>query len=96
MRAQLDHLCDVAEETGTTVQVIRFGAGAFPGSGGFSYAAGATPQLDTAELESAHGPVFTHAEAELAKYHAHLEWMAKAALTPEQSQEVIHQLARAL
>jgi hypothetical protein len=60
------------------------------------YAEGAVPQLDTVQLDSAHGPEFTHAENQLAKYRAHLDWMAGVALTPEKSRNFIHAIASQL
>ncbi|MCQ4043245.1 helix-turn-helix domain-containing protein [Streptantibioticus rubrisoli] len=97
MQAQLDQLCTLSEREHISVRVISVDCGAFPGAGhALVYAEGAVPQLDTVELDSAHGPEFTHAEAQLAKYRAHLDWMAENALTPEQSRDFIHAIARQL
>ncbi|WP_018537507.1 Scr1 family TA system antitoxin-like transcriptional regulator [Streptomyces sp. MspMP-M5] len=49
--------------------------------------------MRTVVLDSAHGPEFTHAEAQLAKYRAHLDWMAENALTSERSRDFIHAIA---
>jgi hypothetical protein len=71
--------------------------GGFPGAGhALLYADGVTAQLDTVQLDSAHGPEFTHAEAQLSKYRVHLEWMDDAALPPVASRDLIHQIAREL
>ncbi|KIZ19147.1 helix-turn-helix domain-containing protein [Streptomyces natalensis] len=96
-QAQLDHLCAQSERKHITVRVIPVDCGAFPGAGhALLYAEGVVPRLDTVQLDSAHGPEFTHAEAQLAKYRAHLDWMAENALAPEKSREFIHAITRQL
>jgi len=96
-RTQLDHLCALSEREHVTVRVIPVDRGGFPGAGqALLYAEGVVPQLDTVQLDSAHGPKFTHAEGQLAKYRAHLEWMAGAALTAADSREFVHAIARQL
>lgn len=97
MRAQLDHLCAMSELDNVEVRVITFKAGAFPGAGqSVIYAEGVVPQLDTVELDSAHGPEFTHAQAQLEKYRTHLDWMKAAALTAAESRDLINDIARHL
>lgn len=96
-RAQLEHLCDESEREHISLRVIPVDRGSFPGAGhALLYAEGVVPQLDTVQLDSAHGPEFTHAEAQLAKYRAHLDWMAGAALTPDRSRDFIHVIAQQL
>jgi len=97
MRGQLDHLCAMSQRENITLRVIPVACGAFPGAGhALMYADGPVPQLDTVQLDSAHGPEFTHAEAQLGKYRAHLDWMAHAALTSEKSRDLFHAIARQL
>ncbi|MCX4749876.1 helix-turn-helix transcriptional regulator [Kitasatospora sp. NBC_01287] len=97
MRAQLDHVCAESERANVTIRVLPVECGAFPGAGhALLYAEGAVPRLDTVQLDSAHGPEFTDAEAQLAKYRAHLDWMAEAALSPEKSRDFIHVVAQQL
>jgi transcriptional regulator with XRE-family HTH domain len=96
-RAQLEHLCAMSERESITVRVIPVACGAFPGAGhALLYADGVVPQLDTVQLDSAHGPEFTHAEAQLVKYRAHFDWMARVALGRGQSRDFIHAIARQL
>ncbi|MFI6583518.1 helix-turn-helix domain-containing protein [Embleya sp. NPDC050493] len=96
-RDQLEHLCAMSEHENISLRVLPVTCGAFPGAGhALLYADGVVPQLDTVQLDSAHGPEFTHAEAQLAKYRAHLEWMGQVALTCGQSREFIHAIARQL
>jgi hypothetical protein len=57
MRTQLDHLCEMSELSHVAVRVVPFASGAFPGAGqALVYAEGIVPQLDTMQLDSAHGP----------------------------------------
>ncbi|WP_377269809.1 helix-turn-helix domain-containing protein [Peterkaempfera sp. SMS 1(5)a] len=97
MRAQLDQLCTAAEREHITLRIIPVECGAFPGAGhALLYAEGRVPQLDTVQLDSAHGPEFSHTDSQLAKYRAHLEWMDAAGLSPAKSQDLIHAIARQL
>ncbi|MFI1731861.1 helix-turn-helix domain-containing protein [Streptomyces acidicola] len=93
-RQQLGHLVAQSERENIDVLVIPTSKGGFPGAGhALLYADGTVPQLDTVQLDSAHGPEFTHAEAQLTKYRAHLDWMDAAAMSPEASRDVIHKIA---
>lgn len=97
MRHQLEHLCAASERDGIEVRVLPVEAGVFPGAGhALLYAYGVVPQLDTVQLDSAHGPEFTHAEAQLAKYRAHLGWMEDASLSATDSRDFIRKIARSL
>lgn len=97
MQAQLDHLCTASEREHIVVRVIPVEAGAFPGAGhALLYAEGPVRQLDTAQVDSAHGADFVHAEAQLAKYRAHLAWMDEHSLSPVKSRDLIHAIARDL
>lgn len=93
--AQLEHICVMSERDNITVRVIPIGCHGFPGAGhALLYAEGPVPQLDTVQLDCAHGPEFTYAEAQLAKYRAHLDWMDAHSLSPEKSRDRIHAVAR--
>ncbi|MER6613915.1 helix-turn-helix domain-containing protein [Streptomyces xantholiticus] len=97
MRAQLEHLCSMSEREHITLRVVPVESGAFPGAGhAILYAEGSVPQLDTVQLDSAHGPDFMHAGAQLAKYRTHLSWMDGAALPADRSRDFIHSVARQL
>jgi transcriptional regulator with XRE-family HTH domain len=66
MRAQLDHFCAASERDGVTLRVIPFEVGAFPGAGhALLYAEGPVRQLDTAQVDTAHGAEFVHAASQL-------------------------------
>ncbi|WP_030592611.1 helix-turn-helix domain-containing protein [Streptomyces anulatus] len=90
MRAQLDHLCEMSHLRHVDVRVVPFSSGAFPGAGqALFYAGGVVPQLDTVQLDSAHGPGFTHATAQLDKYRSQLDWMERASLSSSRSRDFI-------
>ncbi|QJS09916.1 helix-turn-helix transcriptional regulator [Streptomyces argyrophyllae] len=97
MREQLLHICAASERPNIEIRVLPVQVGAFPGAGhAVLYAHGAVPQLDTVQLDSAHGGEFTHSEAQLAKYRAHMDWWHAHTLSPEDSRELIHAIARQL
>jgi transcriptional regulator with XRE-family HTH domain len=96
-RAQLDHLLKKSEQPNVTLLVIPFEAGAFPGAGQtVLYAEGPVPQLDTVQIDNSHGPDFLHADTQLAKYRAHLDWMEGIALSPKASRDYIRDIANSL
>jgi hypothetical protein len=96
-REQLGHICIMSERDNIDLRVIPVEHGAFPGAGhALLYAHGVVPQLDTVQLDSAHGPEFMHAEAQLTKYRAHLDWMEEASLPSADSRDFIHEIARQL
>lgn len=96
-KAQLRYVLERSEQDNVTVLVIPFAAGAFPGAGQtVLYAEGPVAQLDTVQVDSSHGPDFLHAETQLAKYRAHLDWMERIALSSEASRGFIHAIANDL
>ncbi|WP_326720592.1 MULTISPECIES: helix-turn-helix transcriptional regulator [unclassified Streptomyces] len=96
-REQLAYLCEASEREHVEVRVLTVEAGAFPGAGhAVLYATGAVPQLDTVQLDSAHGGEFTHADAQLAKYRAHMDWWHTHTLSPQDSRDLIHTIAQQL
>lgn len=97
MREQLLHVCEASERGNVDVRVLPVEAGAFPGAGhAVLYADGAVPQLDTVQLDSAHGGEFTHSEAQLAKYRAHMEWWHARTLSAQDSRDLVHSISRNL
>ncbi|MFG2180561.1 helix-turn-helix domain-containing protein [Streptomyces sp. L500] len=94
---QLNYLLSASERDGTVLRVLPVEAGALPGAGHATlYAEGPVPQLDTVQLDQAHGPEFLFAESQLAKCRAHLDWMDGASLDPARSQDFIRTIARDL
>ncbi|MDL2080183.1 MULTISPECIES: helix-turn-helix transcriptional regulator [Streptomyces] len=97
MREQLLHLCDATDRPHVDLRVLPVEAGAFPGAGhAVLYAHGTVARLDTVHLDSAHGGEFTHCEAQLAKYRAHMDWWHAHTLTTKESRDLIHSIARQL
>ena len=87
----------MSENAHITLRVIRVERGSFPGAGyALLYAEGIVPQLDTVQLDSAHGPEFTHADVDLATYRAHLNWMAEFSMPAEESRDFMDAIARQL
>ncbi|MBA5221235.1 helix-turn-helix domain-containing protein [Streptomyces griseoaurantiacus] len=96
-QVQLAHLLDMSERDNITLRIIPVGADGFPGAGhALLYAEGPVPQLDTVQLDSTHGPEFLHADAQLAKFRAHLAWMDANSLSPADSRELVHAVTREL
>ncbi len=96
-RAQLEHLLTLSERESVILRVIPYEGGAFPGAGQtVNYYEGPVPRLDTAEVDSTHGPAFLHQEAQLDKYRAQLDWMERISLQPNESQDFIRDLANRL
>ncbi|RKN45762.1 helix-turn-helix domain-containing protein [Streptomyces hoynatensis] len=94
---QLLALNEAGERENITIRVLTVDRGSFPGAGhALLYAEGPVPQLDTVQLDSAHGPEFVHAELQLAKYREHLRWMDEACLSASASRDFIHAVAREL
>lgn len=97
VRAQLLQLAKKSEQDNVTLLIIPFDAGTFPGAGQtVLYAEGPVPQLDTVQIDNSHGPDFLHAEGQLEKYRAHLDWMEDLALSPEASRDFIQDIASRL
>jgi transcriptional regulator with XRE-family HTH domain len=96
-RAQLEHLLTVSERPAVRLLVIPFAAGTFPGAGQtVNYLEGSVPQLDTAQVDSTHGPEFLSEEAQLAKYRTHLDWLERIALSADASRDFIRDIANSL
>ncbi|MGW2326656.1 Scr1 family TA system antitoxin-like transcriptional regulator [Streptomyces sp. NPDC001700] len=97
MRRQLDSLLEASTRENVTVRVIPFEAGGFPVSGvSMTYASGPVPQLDTVQLDAAHGPMFVDAETQLTNYRAVLARTMKVTLPQKESRDMIHGIAQHL
>ncbi|MFE0580801.1 helix-turn-helix domain-containing protein [Streptomyces sp. NPDC058874] len=96
-KRQLDRICERSTAEHITIRVIPVSQGAFPGAGHpLFYAEESVPQLDTAQLDSAHGPEFLHGAEQLAKYRSHLAWMSDHTLSPEASRDLIRDISKEL
>ncbi|MFE7116028.1 Scr1 family TA system antitoxin-like transcriptional regulator [Streptomyces sp. NPDC057654] len=87
---QLAHVIAMSEREGTTIRVIPFSKGTFPGSGqSIGYSVGPVPALDTVQLDTEHGSVLLDAQAQLEKYRFVLDRMETIALAPGKSRDLI-------
>ncbi|MER5616739.1 DUF5753 domain-containing protein [Streptomyces sp. NPDC002215] len=96
-RAQLRHLLDMSEQDHVTIQVILFKAGAVPGSGqSIYYAYGRVPELDTVHLDQSHGLAFLDAETQLRNYRTLFSRIEGAALSSQDTRDLIHHISQQL
>ncbi|MEB8336777.1 MULTISPECIES: helix-turn-helix domain-containing protein [Streptomyces] len=96
-KRQLTRILDVSERDKVQIRVIPFAVGAFPGAGqSVTYAKGAAPQLDTALLDSTHGPEFMSSDAQLRKYALQIDAMVEVALPHVASRDFIHKIVNEL
>ncbi|MGX1512841.1 hypothetical protein RKD44_004129 [Streptomyces collinus] len=96
-RRQLQNLVEMSEWDNVTIRVIPFSAGGFPGSGqSIFYSAGPVQQLDTIHLDQCHGPVFLHTAAQFDKHRVLLDRTEAKALSPTDSQDLIHRAIQRL
>jgi transcriptional regulator with XRE-family HTH domain len=94
---QLQHLLNMGQQAHITIRVLPFDAGAFPGSGQpLYYVHGPVPQLDTVQLDQAHGIVLLDAEAQLDKYRQVFARLESLALDAAASANLIHTIAKSL
>ncbi|CAL9602266.1 hypothetical protein SUDANB140_05465 [Streptomyces sp. enrichment culture] len=96
-RDQLNHLLTATERDNVTLRVIPFTTGGFPMAGDtVLYAEAANPHLDTVHMDSPTGAVFYDAPVQLENFRRRLDLVEKAALTPQESTDFIHTVAREL
>lgn len=94
-RRQLRHLAESSERDNVTLLVIPFSSGSFHGAGqSVLYARAPVPQLDTVQLDTAHGAQFADAPTPLANYRSLLKLMEKSALPSEESRDFIRAVER--
>ncbi|MCP3820770.1 helix-turn-helix domain-containing protein [Streptomyces sp. A3M-1-3] len=94
-RAQLEHLLKVSELGNATLRVIPFDVEGFAGSGySMLYAGGPVPELDTVQLDAAHGSIFLDAAPQLRKYRTLFAKIEGAALPAAKSRDFIHRIAQ--
>ena len=96
-REQLDEVLRLSEQPGVTVRVIPFDVDGFAGaSAALLYAGGRVPALDTVQKDSAHGPVFMDAAAQLQYMRTLLRKVESASLEPGPSRNYMNRLAKEL
>ncbi|WKK22005.1 helix-turn-helix transcriptional regulator [Streptomyces olivoreticuli] len=93
--AQLAHLLSMSERPNVTVIAIPFTATSFPVSGhGVDYFHGAVPQLDTVNIDAAHGGQLIDQTASLERFRTMLNRMEEVALNPTKSRDLMHRIAK--
>ncbi|MFI7500434.1 helix-turn-helix domain-containing protein [Streptomyces sp. NPDC049687] len=96
-RAQLDRILEVSEADHMTVRVIPFDLDGFTRAGNsMSYVGGPVPKLDTVVRDTPLGTVLIDSEAQLSASRTGFRRVEAASLSPQQSRELIHKLAKEL
>ncbi|MEU3464581.1 helix-turn-helix transcriptional regulator [Streptomyces sp. NPDC006733] len=96
-RAQLEHILTMAELPHVTVRVIPFDVEDFGGAGySMLYVGGPVPQLDTVQLDTAHGGLLLDAESQLKKYRTLFDRIEGSSLPTSASRDFIHRIAQSL
>ncbi|MBY8844994.1 helix-turn-helix transcriptional regulator [Streptomyces sp. SP2-10] len=96
-RAQLDRILAVSEADHVTVRVIPFALDDFAGAGStMVHLGGAVPRLDTVVRDAPHGTAFVDSDAQLEHFRKLFRRVREAALPPERSRDLIHQLMKEL
>jgi hypothetical protein len=96
-RTQLARILEMSEADHVTVQVIPFALDDFAGAGStLVRLGGAVPRLDTVVRDAPHGTAFLDSDAQLKHFRTLFRRVKEASLPPEQSRDLIHQLAKEL
>lgn len=96
-RTQLDHILEMSDRPSITIRVIPFTTDDFAGAGhSLLYIGGPVPQLDTAQIDTAHGGMLLDATAQLNRYRTRLDRIDRTALDPAESRDLIHRIAQEL
>jgi transcriptional regulator with XRE-family HTH domain len=96
-RTQLDDILNAMEGGRVTLHVIPFDTDGFAGaSAAMLYVGGPLPRLDTVLRDSPNGTAFLDAESQLDRYRTLFRKVKRAALSPAQSRDFIHRLAKEL
>ncbi|WP_328977971.1 helix-turn-helix transcriptional regulator [Streptomyces canus] len=95
--AQLARILELSEAGHITVRVIPFTLERFDDTGSaMIYAGGGIPKLDTVVRDAPHGAAFLDAEAQLGVFRTLFRRVEASSLDPEQSRDLIHNLAKEL
>ncbi|MFI1763564.1 helix-turn-helix domain-containing protein [Streptomyces sp. NPDC020800] len=96
-RAQLTRILEMSEADHVTVGVIPFTVDDFAGAGStMVHLGGPVPRLDTVVRDAPHGTAFVDSEAQLEHFRKLFRRVKEEALPPQQSRDLIHQLAKEL
>ncbi|MEU1403260.1 helix-turn-helix transcriptional regulator [Streptomyces sp. NPDC005728] len=96
-RAQLTRILETSEAAHVTVRVIPFALDDFAGAGStMVHLGGAVARLETVVRDAPHGTAFVDSEAQLEHFRKLFRKVKEEALPPQQSRDLIHQLAKEL
>ena len=96
-RSQLASILELSEADHITLRVIPFALERFDDTGSaMIYAGGGISKLDTVVRDGPHGTAFIDAEAQLGIFRTLFRRVETASLDPEQSRDLIHNLAKEL
>jgi transcriptional regulator with XRE-family HTH domain len=96
MRAQFEHLIEVAEQPRVTLQVVPFASGAHAGeSGSFAVLRFEERDLpDVVYLEQLTGAIYLDQRADVERYLEVVNELSTEALTPDETMRFVHRVAR--
>lgn len=96
-RAQLARTLELSEAAHVTLRVIPFALDDFAGAGAtMVHVGGPIPALDTVVRDAPHGTAFVDSAAQLDHFRKLFRRVKELALPPQQSRDLIHQLAKEL
>lgn len=96
-RAQLSRILELSDADQVTVRVIPFALDDFAGAGStMVHLGGAVPRLDTVVRDAPHGTAFVDSQAQLEHFRKLFRKVKTESLPPEQSRDLIHELAKEL
>ncbi|KNE81821.1 MULTISPECIES: helix-turn-helix domain-containing protein [Streptomyces] len=97
VREQLKALQSMSEQPYISLRVIPFASEAHIGSGhAMLYACGPVPQLDSVQVDAAHGMGLLHTEPQLRKYRTLFDAIRSAALGETESRAFLQSVVREL
>ncbi|WP_406098005.1 helix-turn-helix domain-containing protein [Kitasatospora purpeofusca] len=92
---QLAALIEASAAPGISIRVMPFSADTFPGSSeNLTFAEGATPELDTVQMDVAHAVQFFDSSAHLASYRSVFARLEAATLAEGESRELIRSVMK--
>ncbi|MFG2841866.1 helix-turn-helix domain-containing protein [Kitasatospora sp. NPDC048296] len=92
---QLAAVIEASNHPETSVRVVPFDTANYPGpSSDLTYAAGTVPELDTVEMDTAHGVQFFDSPAQLTSYRATFERVDSIALSEGESRDFIQSILK--
>jgi hypothetical protein len=94
LRAQLDHLLDISDRPGLTIQITPFLTGAsYAAPSSFSILSFATDDLpDVVYVEQLTSAMYLDKPADVDRYHSAMDQISASSTTPEQTPDLLRTL----